>query len=63
MVKIYRYINILQENFKLSDKRVIIWGKSISALNLYVELRSKNIDVIGFTDSVSTICRFTAISF
>ncbi len=53
MVKIYRYINILQENFKLSDKRVIIWGKSISALNLYVELRSKNIDVIGFTDSVT----------
>lgn len=51
MVKIYRYIDILQEQFDLSGKKVIIWGKSISALSLYVELKSKNIDVIGFTDS------------
>lgn len=51
MVKVYRYINTLQESFDLTDKRVIIWGKSISALNLYVELKEKNIEVIGFTDS------------
>ena len=51
MVKTYSYINILQEHFNLLDKKVIVWGRSISALNLYVELRSKNIDVIGFTDS------------
>jgi FkbM family methyltransferase len=51
MVKIYRYINTLQEEFDLTDRKVIIWGKSISALNLYVELKSKNVNVIGFTDS------------
>ena len=51
MVKTYKYINTLQENYNLADKRVIIWGKSISALNLYVELKSRNVEVIGFTDS------------
>lgn len=51
MIKTYRYTNTLYENFNFENKKVIIWGKSISALNLYVELKSKNVEVIGFTDS------------
>ena len=55
MVKWYNYINMLEEKVDLSEKKVIIWGKSISALNLYVQLKTKRIDVIGFTDSFAFI--------
>ena len=51
MIKLYNYINVLQNDSILLNKNIIIWGKSVSALNLYVELKSKNVNVIGFTDS------------
>lgn len=51
MVKMYKYIDVLNESYELGDKRVVIWGLSVSALYLFLKLRAKNIDVIGFTDS------------
>lgn len=51
MVKYFDYIDISKESFSFNNRRIIIWGKSFSALRLYVELCSENIDVIGFTDS------------
>lgn len=53
MVKRYKYINLQGKNEKdiLNGKNVIIWGRSISALNLYVKLVTEGITVIGFTDS------------
>lgn len=51
MVKFYEYIDISKESFTFKNRRTIIWGKSFSALELYIELCSKNVDVIGFTDS------------
>lgn len=51
MVKFFNYIDITKENFDFNNKQVIIWGKSFSALELYVELHAGEINVIGFTDS------------
>ena len=50
MVKKYKYINTEKQIVDLTDKKVIIWGKSASALQLYVDL-AQNARVIGFTDS------------
>lgn len=52
MIKEYKYINVNQECYSFEyNKEVCIWGRSISALTLYVELRSRGVRVIGFTDS------------
>lgn len=54
MAEFYHYIDVLSEYYELSDKRVVIWGKSVSALSLFVKLRSQNVNIIGFTDSFVT---------
>lgn len=51
MVKKYKYIDVSKENFSLNNKKVIIWGRALSALRLYVELQAKGVEIIGFTDS------------
>ena len=51
MEKRYKYIDLLNVNYELRDKRVVIWGLSSSALSLFVRLRANNINIIGFTDS------------
>lgn len=52
MIKKYSYIDLDKEKeVVLADKNIIIWGCSISALNLYVNLKTKGFKVIGFTDS------------
>lgn len=51
MVSKFNYINVINTSVQLENRKIIIWGKSVSALGLYVELHSKNIEVIGFTDS------------
>lgn len=52
MIKIYKYINPDKENIDLKGKRVVIWGRAKSALNLYIEL-NEVANVIGFVDSNS----------
>lgn len=52
MVKFYNYVDVSRNFFQLDGERVIIWGRSESALNLYFELQSNNkADIVGFTDS------------
>lgn len=51
MIKRYNYIDTQSKIVDFTNKKVIIWGKSISALKLYVELKTMNVDVVGFTDS------------
>lgn len=50
MVKKYNYIDLNKEKFEFSGKKIIIWGTSFSALQLYIELAECAI-VVGFTDS------------
>lgn len=51
MVRKYSYIDVNQECYSLENRDVCIWGRSISALELYVKLHDKGVNVIGFTDS------------
>lgn len=51
MVKMYKCIDVFKESFDLHGRNVIIYGKGVSALNLYVQLYTQNINVLGFTDS------------
>lgn len=53
MVKRFNYVNVSECNIDLSDKKVVIYGISKSALDLYVALRAKGTEVLGFTDSFS----------
>lgn len=52
MVKMYNYINVNQQYYPLENKKICIWGRSVSALTLYVELQNNGgVNIIGFTDS------------
>lgn len=51
MIKQYDYIDISKQNINLHGKQVIIWGRSISGLHLYIKLKKAGADIIGFTDS------------
>lgn len=51
MIKKYKYTDTKQ-GFDFTGKKIIIWGTSFAALELYIELANKA-DVIGFTDSFS----------
>lgn len=53
MVKRYNFINVSESQVDLYAKKVVIYGISKSALDLYVSLQSKGVDVLGFTDSYS----------
>ena len=54
MVKEYNYINILESNVELQNQKVIIYGISKSALDVYVKLVAVGTDVAGFTDSFAS---------
>ncbi len=43
MVKMYNYINVNQQCYPLENKKICIWGRSLSALALYVELQNRGI--------------------
>ena len=51
MVEKFEYICAETDLSFLSGQKVIIWGLGRSALDLYVELSSIKVEVIGFTDS------------
>lgn len=51
MIHRYNYNNIEKNYDVLKGKKVIIWCRSVSALQAYSVLYNLNIDVIGFTDS------------
>lgn len=50
MVKEYNYVNILESNIELRNQKVIIYGLSKSALDVYVKLVALGADIVGFTD-------------
>lgn len=54
MVKEYKYINTESNLYDLDDKPLVIWGRSVSALKLYLQLKFEKVNVIGFTDSFVT---------
>lgn len=54
MIKEYKYINVTQECYCFENKEICIWGRSVSALALYVGLCSRGVKVIGFTDSYAS---------
>lgn len=51
MVKEYKYTEIRNNYDVLMGKKIVIWCRSISALNLYIALSNRQVSVIGFTDS------------
>lgn len=52
MVKIYHCINTGKQYYSLENREICIWGRSVSALELYVELQNGGEgNIIGFTDS------------
>lgn len=51
MISRYTYEKAFQLNEKLKNKRVVIWGLSISALETYQLMIREGIFVTGFTDS------------
>ncbi len=51
MIRVYNYIDTEKEQYDFSEKKVIIWGKAFSALDLFVELKARGVEVIGFTDT------------
>lgn len=53
MVRRFNYVNINDEFYDFSGKKVIIYGRAMRALSVYAKLRSDNIQVIGFTDSTA----------
>ncbi len=50
MVKTYEYRR-MENDQTYQNKRIIIYCRSISALNLYKEMYNKGLNVIGFSDS------------
>lgn len=54
MVKEYQYIDIERNLYNLGDKPLIIWGRSVSALMLLLQLKVEKVNVVGFTDSFVT---------
>ena len=51
MVKKYNYINVLEHKVDLLNHKIIIYGLSKSALDLYIKLCAAGVEVTGFTDS------------
>ena len=47
MVKEYNYVNILESNIELRNQKVIIYGLSKSALDVYVKLVALGADIVG----------------
>lgn len=54
MVKEYQFVDTERKLYDLGKKPLIIWGKSVSALNLFLQLKVEKVNVIGFTDSFVT---------
>lgn len=61
MVKEYNYVNILESNIELRNQKVIIYGLSKSALDVYVKLVALGADIVGFTDSLHQLVDFFVI--
>ena len=57
MVKEYNYVNILESNIELRNQKVIIYGLSKSALDVYVKLVALGADIVGFTDSFAQLIK------
>ena len=51
MIKQYQYVDMERRLYDLGEKPLIIWGRSVSALMLFLQLKTENVNVIGFTDS------------
>ena len=45
MVKEYKYINTEINLYDLDDKPLVIWGRSVSALKLYLQLKFEKVNV------------------
>lgn len=54
MVKEYKYINVERNLYSFDDNPLIIYGRSVSALTLFYQLKLENANVLGFTDSFVT---------
>lgn len=54
MVKEYQYINTEKRMYAFEGKTMVIWGRSESALRLFLQLKIENANVVGFTDSYVT---------
>ena len=51
MVKIFNYINLDNNNYDYGHREVIIYGRAVTALHVYMEMKANGINVIGFVDS------------
>lgn len=51
MVKRFDYINLDRNVIDYTDKKVVIYGRSMTALYAYLELRNLRADILGFTDT------------
>ncbi len=51
MVKNYRCYSLLQIPDGIEEKKVIVWGMSVSGMDVYLWLEANGISVDGFTDS------------
>lgn len=51
MVRCYKAINFIDKPVDFFDKRIIIWGISVSGLEAYIYLTARGAKVVGFTDS------------
>lgn len=54
MIKKYQYINIERRLYDFDGRPLVIWGRSVSALELFLQLKIENANVLGFTDSFVT---------
>ena len=54
MVKEYQYINTEKRLYDCARRPLVIWGRSVSALMLFLHLKIEKANVLGFTDSFVT---------
>ncbi len=51
MIKEYNYVNVERRLYELGKKPVVIWGRGVSAVKLFLNLKFEKENVLGFTDS------------
>jgi FkbM family methyltransferase len=60
MVHKYNARSLSEEYIDFDNRRIIIWGRSVSGLEAYIFLAAKHAQIIGFTDSYATSGEFFA---